>query len=95
MTKRRAKKYHIELPAAVEAALREALKQEGETDGGVYVYVRHINGHRSPTPPFTEEDKSTIRRMYNKEKATVSELSQLYGKSRQAIYSVLREPDEF
>ena len=87
MTKRRAKKYHIELPAAVESALREALKQEGETEGGVYVYVRHINGHRSPTPPFTEEDKGTIRRMFHKDK--------LYGKSRQAIYYVLREPDEF
>ena len=90
MAKRQAKKYHLELPKPIEVGLRALLKEAGEVDCGVYVYVRHINGHRSPTPPLTQEDKGTICRMYRKDKASVSELSKLYGKSRQAIYLVLR-----
>ena len=92
--KRRQRKIHMDLPPDLEAKVRAELAKENAEAGGVYVYIRHIDGHRSPTPPLTMEDKNTIKRMYRRDKATASELAKLYGKSRQAIYLVLREPDD-
>tara|TARA_R110002020_G_scaffold305822_2_gene521748 strand:+ start:74 stop:349 length:276 start_codon:yes stop_codon:yes gene_type:complete len=88
------RKVHVTLPPKLEDKIREQLENANAGSGGVYVYIRHKDGQRSATPPLTQEDKNTIKRMYRRDKATVAELAKLYGKSRQAIYFVLREPDD-
>lgn len=89
------KKVHPRLPSALEKKLRAALEDEGLSTDGVYVYLKRTAGQESTTPPLTEEDKRAIRKLFRSKKASAVELSRLYGKSRQAIYTVTKEqPDE-
>lgn len=80
------------LPSELEQELRRRLRDEGHPDDGCYVYIRNPDPKcTSNTPPLTDDDKKTIRRVYKRKKATASELAQLYGKTRQAIYQLLKE----
>tara|TARA_R110000824_G_scaffold374745_1_gene565339 strand:+ start:531 stop:806 length:276 start_codon:yes stop_codon:yes gene_type:complete len=89
------KKVHPALPQALERKLRKSLEDKGISTDGVYVYLKRTTSQESTTPPLSEEDKRKIRNMVRAKKASVVELAQLYGKSRQAIYNVLKElPDE-
>jgi hypothetical protein len=85
------KKVHAQLPEALERKLRKALEGDGISTDGVYVYLKRTAGQESTTPPLTEEDKRTIRKLFRARKATAVEIGQLYGKSRQAIYDVIKE----
>ncbi len=79
----------------LEAQIRRAITDEGHPEEACYLYMRNPDPKCvSSTPPLTVEDKEQIRRMYKKGKATASELATLYGKSRQAIYQIVRKPDE-
>lgn len=88
MTTRRV---HPNLPQALESKVRKELVEHDAEEGGVYVYIRRANPQGSSTPPLSNEDIATIRRMFRAGKASASELAKLYGKTRQTIYNVLKD----
>tara|TARA_R110002110_G_scaffold62794_1_gene174977 strand:+ start:92 stop:367 length:276 start_codon:yes stop_codon:yes gene_type:complete len=85
------RRVHPKLPEKLEQQVREAMTEENAEGGGVYVYIRRSSPQESSTPPLTDEDKTTIIRMFRAAKASASELAKLYGKTRTTIYSVIRE----
>ena len=85
------RRVHPKLPPKLEQQVREAMAEENAEEGGVYVYIRRVDPQESATPPLTEEDKGTIRRMYRSKKARASELAKLYGKTRTTIYNVINK----
>ena len=85
------RKVHPNLPPKLEGKVRDALGEVKAEEGGVYVYIRRAESQASTTPPLTEEDAATIRRMFKAEKASARELATLYGKTRQAIYNVINK----
>ena len=90
------RKIHLKkLNQKLEQEVRRQIRDEGHPDEGCYIYIRSPDPKcASSTPPLTEDDRMQIRRMYRKKNATARELATLYGKTRQAIYQILREPDE-
>ena len=90
------RKIHLKkITPKLEREIRRLLGEEGHSGAGCYVYIKSLDPKcASSTPPLTLHDRQQIRRMHRKKKATARELATLYGKTRQAIYQLLREPDE-